>query len=140
MRAAQTVCCTDIKVMRGMNCWAKLRMQHAATTSQQDNGYEGWASCCSLADNKERERQVQPQLGQQSAEQSHISVRSTTDNWATVKLFIEATAEETLGRGRRKQLEWFADSAKVLVSLIEAKNGAYAAYLRTNTQAKKKAL
>ena len=49
-----------------------------------------------------------------------------------------AAAEETMGRGRKKQPEWCEENAEVLVPLIEAKNVAYAGYLRDDTQAKKK--
>ena len=68
----------------------------------------------------------------------HSLEKSIEDNWTTVKVSIMAAAEEIVGRGRKKQPEWFEESAEVLASLIAAKNEAYAAYLRSNTQAKKK--
>ena len=68
----------------------------------------------------------------------HSLEKSIEDNWTTLKLFIMAAAEETVGRGRKKQPEWFEESAEVLIPLTAAKNEAYAAYLRSNTQDKKK--
>ena len=55
-----------------------------------------------------------------------------------MKSSIMAAAEETMGRGRRKQPEWFEENADVLTPLIAAKNEAHSAYLRSNTQATKK--
>ena len=68
----------------------------------------------------------------------HSLEKSIKDNWTTVKFSIMAAAEETVSRGRKKQPEWFEESAELLTPLIAAKNEAYAAYLRSNTQAKKK--
>lgn len=52
-----------------------------------------------------------------------------------MKLSITAAA---VGRGRRKQPEWFEENTEVLTPLIVAKNKAYTAYLTNNTQTKKK--
>ena len=44
-------------------------------------------------------------------------------------------AEESVGRGKRKQPEWFEESSELLMPLIEAKNEAQLKALRSNTAA-----
>ena len=45
-------------------------------------------------------------------------------NWNIVKSCIVSAAEETVGRGKRKQPEWFEENVDELMSLINLKNKA----------------
>ena len=63
---------------------------------------------------------------------------STEENWSVLKSCIVSAAEKTIGRGKRKQSEWFEDNAKELMPLIEAKNEAHNRVLATGSVTAKK--
>ena len=60
-------------------------------------------------------------------------------NWSVVKSCIVSAAERTVGRGKRKQPEWFEENIDELVPLIEAKNVAHTTMLNARTVASRKA-
>ena len=143
MRAAQRVVCRDVKVMRGANCWTDHKMVRAKLRVQlpHTNGSRGKKSVpfavhelCSKAKRDEYADCLEGKL----KTNGHSLEKSLEHNWTIVKSSIVAAAEETVGRGRRKQPEWFEENADFLTPLIAAKNEAHSAYLRSNTQAKKK--
>lgn len=53
-------------------------------------------------------------------------------NWDTVKSCIVSAAEEAIGRGKRRQPEWFEDNVGKLKSLTEMKNKAHSRMLSVN--------
>ena len=55
--------------------------------------------------------------------------------WDALKYCIVTAAEESVGRGKRNQPEWFEENSELLVPLIEAKNEAQLKALRSNTAA-----
>ena len=54
-------------------------------------------------------------------------------NWEVIKSCIESAAEESIGRGKRKQPEWFEENQEELMALIELKNKAYSKMLAVNS-------
>ena len=46
-------------------------------------------------------------------------------NWNTVKSCIITSAENLIGRGTKKQPDWFSESSDILVPLINIKNSTY---------------
>ena len=55
-------------------------------------------------------------------EEPHSTDLSTKENWKILKSCIRAVAEKIIGRGKRKQPEWFEVTVEVLIPLIEEKN------------------
>ena len=55
-------------------------------------------------------------------------------NWDTLKTSIVTAAECSLGHSRRRQPDWFQESADTLAPLIKAKNKARKKMLRTAEQ------
>ena len=143
MRAGQRVCCKDVQVMRGANCWTdhkmvrvKLRIQLPLTHGVRSNKKSVPFAVHHLSTKAKRDEYMST-LENKLQINAHSSETSMEDNWTTLKSSITAAAEESIGRGRRKQPEWFEESTEVLVPLVKAKNDAYATYLRENNQARK---
>ena len=63
---------------------------------------------------------------------------STEEKWNVLKTCYVSTAENTIGRGRRKQPEWFEENAEELLPLITAKNVAHHRLLSEGSVAAKK--
>ena len=62
---------------------------------------------------------------------------STECNWDALKSCIVSAAEEVVGRGKRKQPDWFEDSEE-LSPLIKAKDDAHLRMIQCNTSANRK--
>ena len=71
-------------------------------------------------------------------DQPHCLNLSTEGNWSVMKSCLVSPAEKTVGQGKRKQPEWFEESAEELMPLIEAKNEAQRQMLSVNSVAAKK--
>ena len=76
-------------------------------------------------------------LEQRLQNSPHKDEDTSKQNWDILKGCIVATAEETVGRGRRHP-EWFEESSETLVPLVEVKNRAHLRALRSNTAADRK--
>ena len=72
------------------------------------------------------------------SEQPHDSSKSLSDNWRALKSCIVSAAEAAVGRGRKKQPEWFLDAADTLCPLLDQKNTAHNRFLQMNSVATKK--
>ena len=59
------------------------------------------------------------------------------ESWDTMKSCIVSAAEETVGRGKRMQPEWFKN-VEILMPLIEMKNKAHSRMLLVNSAASQK--
>ena len=70
-------------------------------------------------------------------EEPHSPDLSTEENWKILKSCIRSVAEKIIGRGKRKQPEWFEENVEVLIPLIEEKNDAHKRMLATNSVARK---
>ena len=60
------------------------------------------------------------------------------ENWETLKRCIMETAEECVGRGEKKQPDWFSVAIDTIMPLITAKREAHCRFLQTHTTAAKK--
>ena len=141
MRATGRVSCRDFKVMRGANCWtdhkmirAKFRVRFPRVCATKDK----IAFAVHELSLKAKKDEYRDKLEDKLRVNTHSLETSTEDNWTTVKLSTTAAAEESVGRERRNQPEWFEENTEVLTPLIVAKNKAYTVYLTKNTQTKKK--
>ena len=63
---------------------------------------------------------------------------STKCNWDVLKSCIVSASEEVVGRGKRKQPDWFEDSEELLPPLIKAKDDAHLRMIQCNTLANRK--
>ena len=63
---------------------------------------------------------------------------STECNWDALKSCIVSAAEEVVGRGKRKQPDWFEDSEEFLSPVIKAKDDAHLRMIQCNTSANRK--
>lgn len=66
-------------------------------------------------------------------DQPHCPDDSIDNNWKTLHSCVITAAKETIGRGKRKQPEWFTDSKDVLAPLIEEKNRAFERFLQSSS-------
>ena len=64
--------------------------------------------------------------------------QSVECGWETLRSCVVSAAEETFGRERRKQPEWFTENNDKLVPLIEEKNRAFETFLRSPSLATKR--
>ena len=63
---------------------------------------------------------------------------STECNWDALKSCIVSAAEKIVGRGKRKQPDWFEDSEELLSPLIKAKDDAHLRIIQCTTSANRK--
>ena len=140
MRTGQKCCCRDVKVMRGANCWTDHKLVRAKLNIVVPH-HAGKKGMCmpfavhKLSTSEARREEYQESLQSNLLDRPHSEDDAAERNWDALKSSIVAAAEETLGRGRRKQPEWFADSSKFLVPLIEDKNKAHQVVLHSHTRA-----
>ena len=69
----------------------------------------------------------------------HIPGESISLNWNILKNCITSAAEEVVGRGWRKQLEWFLEAADTLRPLLDATHAALNKFLQADSTANRKA-
>ena len=62
----------------------------------------------------------------------------TECNWDALKSCIVPATEEVVGRGKRKQPDWFEDNEELLSPQIKAKNDAHLWMIQCNTSANQK--
>lgn len=143
MRAGQRMCCRDVQVMRGANCWtdhnlvrAKLRLEFPRVQGRGKKKVSPFSVHKFLAPaNRDKYRGL---LESTLEEHPHRPDLSPEENWETLKSCIVSVAEEAVGRGKRKQPEWFEENVEELGVLIAVKNEAHARMLRTNSVAARK--
>ena len=143
MRADQRVHCSDVRVMRGANCWTDHRLVRAKLNIVVPRFRGGGEKSCipftvhrfSISAKRDEYREV---LEQRLQDRPHKDDDTCKQNWDTLKDCIVAAAEEVVGRGRRKHPEWFEESSETLMPLVEAKNRAHQRVLQSNTIADRK--
>ena len=69
---------------------------------------------------------------------STFDLATCEENWNTLKSCIVNAAEETIGRGQRKNPEWFEENLDTLLPLIESKNQAHHRAIQSNSTADRK--
>ena len=137
MRANQRACCKDVQGQI-----AGLIIGWLGQSSDWVCEYlvEGKRECCpSLYMNFLASREeYRCHLEQKLQEHPHCPDLLAEDNWEMLKSCIVSAAEKTIGRGEKKQPEWFEESAELLIPLIERKNEAHSRALKTNSVAARK--
>ena len=138
MRAKQRVCCKDVQVMRGANCWTDHRLVRAklkvALPRKCVRGERKMLPFAvhRLSDFGMRD-DYRKALESMLEEEPHSPNQSSEENWTVLKSCIVSAAEKTVGRGKRRQPEWFEENAEELMPLIEVKNEAQKRMLSTNS-------
>ena len=66
-----------------------------------------------------------------------LSEGTAEEYWNHLRSCITSSAEESIGRGVRSNLEWFEERVNVLKPLIEEKNQAHQRYLQVVTKSRK---
>ena len=77
-------------------------------------------------------------LKQQLLDMPHNASDTSEHNWDVLKSCIVSAAEEAVGRGKRKQLDWFEENMEMLTPLIKAKNDAHLTLLHSSTSVNRK--
>ena len=137
MRTCQSKLCCDVQVMRGANCWSDHQMLRAKLTLRLPHSI------------KKHQDKATPfaiyKLHSSMVRESYSDSLSTSLNsipaysrssseakWDILKKCILDTAEESIGRERKFQPDWFLESSSTLTPVIEAKNKAYEKVLQTD--------
>ena len=119
LRMNQRFYCTDVQVMRGATCWTDHKLVRAKLKID-------------LPELHQREKRVLPfavhKLNASTARDAYrrhlegllLDYPSRTEstpeaNWETIKSCIVSAAEEEIGRGKRKQPEWFEENQEELM-------------------------
>ena len=142
MRADQRVLCVDVQVMRGANCWSDHSMVRAKVIFRLPHLKKVSPSTLPLA--VHTLRRVQNRQSYEECvktcltDQPHDSNKPVSDNWEILKSCIISAAETAVGRGRKKQPDWFLDAVDTLQPLLDQKNAAYSRFLQANSVATKK--
>ena len=143
MRAGQRIHCRDVCVMRGANCWTDHRLVRAKLNIVVPRRSGGGGKRCipfavhELVISTKRD-EYRRALEQRLQNSPHKDEDTSKQNWDILKGCIVATAEETVGRGRRRHPEWFEENSETLLPLVEVKNRAHLRALRSNTAADRK--
>ena len=135
--------CKDVQVMRGANCWsdhrlvrAKLRVNPIHSHSIRGKKSAPFA-VYKLRDSAYRDR-YRESLMKRLIEVPHEVEGTAESNWEVLKSCIWKAGEETLGRERKIQPDWFLENAESLKPLIESKNRAHNQMIRSNSVANRK--
>ena len=113
MRAKKWFCCRDVQVMRGATCWTDHNLVRAKVKISMPKLHQGEKRMLPLAVDKLNAAAVRD------------GYRCCLDNllldypfrpkltlelyWEVIKSCIVSAAEESIGRGKRKQLERFEE-------------------------------
>ena len=80
----------------------------------------------------------QGKLDQCLLDNPHMEGSSREAKWTTFKNCVAKIAEETLGRKRKSQPDWFSEASDTLIPLISAKRKAHNKFLQNSSVASKK--
>ena len=142
MRAAQRFFCTDVQVMRGANCWSDHAMVRTKVRIHFPRLKKAPANTLPLAVHALQREEIrdtyQQKLTECLFEQAHDSDGSVEQNWETLKNCMVSAGEVVVGRGGKKQPDWFVDSADTLQPLLDEKNAAYDRFLQAKSPSSKK--
>ena len=133
-----------MQVMRGANCWSDHHMVRTKVTIHFPRVEKLPTNAIPIAVHALQgavcREAYQQKVVKCLTNQPHTcsSDKSAEDNWSTLRGCVISAAEATVGRGRRKQPEWFLDAADTLQPVIDEKNATYTRYVQMNTVAAKK--
>ena len=89
---------------------------------------------------KDCREEFQQSLCQLLLQHPHCVGDQPEDNWGRLKMCIVESAEECLGRARKRQPDWFLDAIDTVMLLVTAKRRAYCRFLHAHTTSSKKEL
>ena len=78
------------------------------------------------------------QLDQNLLDHPYIEGDLAGRNWEVLKQCIVTTAEECIRWKKKRQPDWFTDSADTLMPLVDAKRSTHERFLKTNNASDKK--
>ena len=128
MRAEQRMLCTDVQVMRGASCWSDhhmVRVKVRVGLPRQQKQRTTLPFAVHTLHCKEQRKAYQQALEEQLRDHPIRPDKSTEHNWNTLKNCILTAAEAIVGRGRKKQPDWFVKAADTLQPLLDAKKRAH---------------
>ena len=144
LRASQRVFCTDVRVMRGANCWsdhrivrAKLRM--ATPCSCTKRGKPPVPFAVDAFRSRTQVEGYRDTIVEQLDGEPHDPDSTAEQNWKILSACVTSATESAIGRSSRRQPDWFAESIDILMPLVEAKNASQKRMLQTNSTADRKA-
>ena len=132
------MCCLDVQVMRGSNCWtdhhmmrAKLRVLLSQSRSIQKQPFP--SAVHPLAGMEFRDMYVRS-LEQSLADGCPSPACLPEEHWNQFQSSIVSSSEGSVGRGYRSSPEWFEDSVNLLRPLNDKKNEALQKWLQRDTR------
>ena len=138
MRQSQRMCCIDVQVMRGANCWTdhylvrvRLRIALPRYSDKQQRPLPFAVHKFAVQGVLDSYRRSLELALNATATSSGCAVE---DSWHALRSCIVSSAETSIGRGKRSDPEWFTESSETLNPLIEAKNKAHLKFLQIGTR------
>ena len=129
--------CSDVRVHRSACCWTDDHMVKGKIQLQllrkQNRGKSSVPLAVHLLGSKERREEFQKSMSQSLMQDPCEDGGTPEGKWKKLKRCIMETAEESLGRERKKQPDWFTEATDELTPLISAKQQAYCTFLQTPT-------
>ena len=142
LRAGQRMCCRDVQAMRGASCWtdhnlvrAKLRIDLPRVVAREKTAIPLSIHKFTAPAARDEYRNELERVLEEYPFDEDLSIE---ESWQVLKSSTVSAAEKTIGRGRKKQPEWFEENEGELEQLIEAKNKARVKMLRCNSVAARK--
>ena len=129
-REGQRMFCTDVRVMRGANCWSDHQMVRTklwikTIFSPRDKGKPTVPFATYLLQNSAFRDDYRENLTEKLLAAPHDSESKAEQNWETLKSCILKAGEETVGQAKKSQPDWFLESNDTLQPLIDGKNKAH---------------
>ena len=129
MCAGQRTVCTDVQVMRGASCWTDHHMVRAKLRVGLPRWRKIRVSALPVAVHTlhaEKQRDAyERKLDEVLHDNPHNTNGAAEYNWGTLKECVMSAAEAVLGRGRKRQPDWFLEAENSLRPLLEAKRAAH---------------
>ena len=142
LRAEQRTLCQNVQVMRGATCWTDhFLVRGRINLSLPKPSKRGQSTRPISAYNlqyKETREFYQEELDKCLGDHPHVLECPAQQNWNTLKCCIVSAAEAVLGRGKKRQPDWFIQAADMLQPLLQAKQRAHNKMLHTNSTTNKR--
>ena len=137
MRGGQRVMCTDVQVMRGASCWTDhylVRMKLKLGLAQRKRiSTQRLPLAVYTLHNREKRDAYDHKLNDLLNENPHNHDPIAVQNWGTLKQCIVSVTEAVLGRGKKRQPDWFLESEEKLLPLVKAKEVAHSRPLQDDS-------
>jgi len=141
MRKDQRQLCTDVRVYRSACCWTdhylvkgKLMLSFAR---KQRNSVTSVPFAVHLLRSQGVRDRYQQSLEQHLLQHPCNTEESAEEQWRALKDSIVTSADESFGRARKKQPDWFIDATDVLAPLMDNKARARQRYLQLQSSSAK---